>query len=195
MDSVLTSLIAGAVGGATAGCFTLYGVILAHKKDLGKQEKKREETTRGFLQTIYTQLKLGQAIYQANIGQEIERLKANEPLDKYYPEMEFLMFCKRDSNLIGQIRDHELRKLIVRTEVEMQGLNAAIKLNNNLREKYWSSNDYFKRTSNPKDALEADSWQTLMKKLVPGQLKPRHEEVKEHISELLEKLRNNGCED
>lgn len=195
MGTVWTVVTASVLGGLVAGSFTLFGVLLAHKKDLHTKEKRREEEIRAFLQTIYTQLKLGQESYQANIGDAIERLKKDKPLDKYYPEIEFFVFYKGDSNLIGQIRDDELRKLIVRTEAETRGLNAAIKLNNDLREKYWRSNDYFKRTARPDDALEADSWETLMRKLVPGQLKPRHQIVKEYISKLLQKLRENGCTD
>lgn len=133
MSNVMTSLVAGAVGGLITGFFTLWGVILSHKKDLEKQEKRREETIRGFLQAIYTQLKVGQKIYQVNIGQKIEGLKANEPLDEYYPEIEFFAFYKLDSDIIGQLQDHEIQKLIVHTGVEIQGLNAAIKLNNYLR--------------------------------------------------------------
>jgi hypothetical protein len=129
----LAALTAAVIGGLLAGGFALWGVILAHKKELKRRRQEQKETLQSLYQGLYTEVQILWEGYMSGLGGDIDKLKGDEPLDRYYPitPNEFPVYTA-NLPLIGQIEDSTLRELIIRTYARGKGIIDSTLMNNSL---------------------------------------------------------------
>ena len=126
------------------------------------------------------------------IGRNLEVLEGNKPVNFYYPlTQEYFTVYNTNAFLIGQIEDHDLRKLIVTTYTKARGLIDAYRLNNELLAKYehwyWTSlqsgHPTHKKIAEEKYRALVDYAKTL---------KELHNDLSTNTKELLRALRKKG---
>lgn len=193
MDSNIMNMfvpfVSAIIGGIITGCFAIYGVILNHKKDVERQKQNQKDTLNSLYQALYTEIETIWKAYTSNLGAEIEKIKDGEALDRYYPfTSEAFPVYKANLPLIGQIPDTELRKLIVKTYAEGQGIIDSILLNNNYVAKTEQWNLMYHKTGDPfyQTLLEAE---TKCAVDYAKTIKKQHNNVRADVTNLLESLK------
>lgn len=131
------SLISAVIGGLITGVFTLWAVDKTHKNDLIKDDQQEKLLIRGFIQSIKTEIETLWDVYQEGVGKNLEVLASGEPFLRHYPltQQEYFTIYEGNSNLVGRVKNEELRKLIVETYTKARGLIDSYRLNNEMLHK------------------------------------------------------------
>jgi hypothetical protein len=186
--TVTASLLGAITGGGVAGYLALRGVYKTQEKELQKQERAKRELLKALYQAIHDEVESLWDAYQKGFGQDLEALGDGNALDVYYPpNQESLTIFTGNAVLIGQVPDHDLRRLVVTTYTKARGIIDAYRVNNDLVSQrdhwYWTfeqtGNDVHRRIAEEKHTAAIEHAKTL-KKL--------HTELKASVSELLPTL-------
>ncbi len=181
VDSLILVLVGGAI--------TLLGTLWAHSLRARQEDLKRQETLNGVLQGIHDEIQALWTTYKEGMGHELEALEDNTPFFGYYPlTQEYCTIYTGNSSLIGQIRDHNLRKAIVTTYLMFKVVLDSYKVHNEIQREHSSWHMMQGQTNNVvHKEYEKIYYQLLIQHTVT--LKRRHYEWKEKVEELLEMLR------
>lgn len=184
-DNNFLSAIIGAVIG---GSFTLLGSLFTSRLEKSKERRQKEADLREFLSSIRTEAETLWNQYSWGMGSTLEKLEEGKPLLAYYPVTQnyFIVF-DNNTNLIGQIRNQELKKLIVTTYVQAKGLIDSYRMNNEMVQKYENFMFLYQQTNNQIFKHQADAVLNGLISYATG-LKFQHSEIKLKIDTLLNLL-------
>jgi len=189
-DSLWSSGLGALVGSAIA----LGATYLAHGLQAKQRSADNSELLQGVLQAIHDEVETLWATYQENMGLRLEALDDGQPLHGFWPVThDYFPIYTSNSHLIGRIKDHELRKLIVSTYTLARGLIDSFRLNNDFVQKYELAYWVYQETQSLPHKTCADSSHAVLVQYAVG-LKGLHEKVKIQISELLISLKKNGVQ-
>jgi hypothetical protein len=118
---------------------TLLGTLWAHCLLARLEDLKRQETLNGVLQGIHDEIQALWTTYKEGMGDALEALEDNTPFFGYYPlTQEYCTIYTGNSSLIGQIRDHNLRKAIVTTYLMFKVVLDSYKVHNEIQREHSS---------------------------------------------------------
>ena len=186
------TLWSSGIGALVGSVLTLIATYLSYHLQRSHQEEKDQQMLHGILQAIHDEIETLFDSYMDNIGNQIEALPDNQPLNMYWPvTQDYFTIYNSNSFFIGRVKDHDLRKQIVLTYSKARGLIDSYRLNNDLVQKhehaYWLSQE----TSNPIHLTYANSHLATITKYAKI-LKKTHADVKQHTQKLLRELRKSG---
>lgn len=191
----LSTLVGALIGAWIGGKFTLTAVEKTHKRNIATQKANQERIINNFLQAIHDEVDTLWNNYNSMAGVTIGNLKDGDALTIYYPiPLDIFTIYNGNSSLIGSVQDSELRKAIITTYGNARSLIESHRLNNEFVQKY----EYWERlyTANPPDDKSYifppnldDSFRILQD--YAKIIKKRHEDVKESVTNLLIKIKEN----
>ena len=171
MEPFIASLLGALLGGLLA----LLGVILAHNLQLARQQKQEQKTVSGFLQAILTELDTCWNRAQETVNSVLESHPDNQPFEsEVFINTDYFTVYHNNSHLLGRVEDDDLRKMIVATYTRYKALVETYNVNTQFNLKWQETgSDYYRdKTLGWVAALKND-----------------HYKLKEHIEELLPRLR------
>ena len=182
------SLYSAAIGAFVGSTLTLLATYLSHRWQVKAQEKREEQAINSLLQAIHDEIETLWGLYMQGIGHQLEALEKNMPFDVFYPvTQDYFTVYTSNADLIGRIKDHDLRRQIVTTYSMARGLVDSYRLNNNLVQKhehvYWmlkKTDDHFH------EQMAFGHYQALVE--YAEVLKKVHGKVKKQVAELLRTL-------
>lgn len=187
------SAISGAViGGLVTGYFTHKATKDSFTNQLEQGDKNEERLIMGLLQAIHDEIESIFERYQDTMGVRLESLKDGEPVALYYPLVsDFFAVYNGNTFLIGRIRDHDLRKQIIKTYTLAKGIVDSFRLNNDFVAKLDMANKIFEETGSDvhKNQLHAH-YLALVD--YAKTLKEAHLKLKQEVGTLLRDLRKAG---
>lgn len=134
--TVSISVISAVIGGIIAGYFSLRATNQSHANQKEIAENNELQVIKSLLQAIHDELETVFENYQATMGNRIESLQDGQPLFWYYPLVsDFFNVYNGNTFLIGRIKDHDLRKNIIKTYTLGKGMIDSYRMNNDLVQK------------------------------------------------------------
>ncbi|MCH7926933.1 MAG: hypothetical protein IID03_02965 [Candidatus Dadabacteria bacterium] len=190
LGNVIASLVGAIVGGSITGYFTHRAVNKSHENDLLKQEKVMQESLKGLYQSIHDEIDTLWNIYLNGIGNQLEQLGENLPLEFLYPiTQEYFTVYTSNAALIGQIPNPKLRKLIITTYTKARGLIDSYRLNNSLVENYRHALWTYTQTNNTLHKQLSDERYSVLVAYA-SKLTVAHHDIKKDVNDLLDCLKN-----
>ena len=180
------------VGALIGSALTLIATVVAHNLERKKQKQEENRLIFGFLQSVHDEIETLWDTYIEKVGSHVEALQPGQPFEYYWPiTQEYFTVYNNNAFLIGRIKDHDLRKLIVSTYSKARGLIDSYRLNNELVHKYEQAVLLHQETN---QAVHASHVNARLQALVTyaTSLKQSHMEVKSQVQELLRELRKKG---
>lgn len=132
MECQLSSSV---IGGLIAGGFAILAVYVAFGKQNERDEKRQQEIIQGVLQAFYEELGEVWDQYVEMTGDFWEKFQKGKGEVLYLRisvSPDYLVIYRSNANLIGQIKDSELRRKIVRVYALLQSLVECYKINSDL---------------------------------------------------------------
>lgn len=183
----LLCLFTNNIDSIIVGIFTLVGavlgVFLANCYNRKAENNRRKMEIKAFLQAICTELNILWKVYdeeEYSIGKFLENNALFQGFIEIIipaPEIYFIIY-KSNANLLGKIKNDELRKLIVSVYLHINEMCNSFKSYNNL----------LRTTISPPQQSNIDQIQNNFKKMKESyleKLKKSHEELKEEWQELM----------
>lgn len=186
------ALLSSAVGAFIGSVLTLLGVWMSSHLEKFEREAQNKEELIGFLQGIHDEIETLWDSYTSSIGAQTEALLDNSPLMFFWPiTQEYFTIYNTNAHAIGKIKNHDLRRQIVATYAKARGLIDSYRMNNDLIQKYEYIALLFQETNSPShQANAAARYQSLIQ--YAAQLRPRHNDLKTMVGDLLRNLRKEG---
>lgn len=183
-----SAIVGALVGGYLSYKAILRSVILAHEKDLERQENAKKERLQWLYQAILTEIQTLWECYEEGVGNALKRAETAQAIRMIFPlgEERFTVY-ESNSELIGSIPDSELRKLIVTTYIRLRGIIDCCRLNNELVAKLRQFEETYAGTGNPIYKKLAEAQKEDMGKYTKS-LKKENSEAKECMLKLVSKL-------
>ncbi|MFH1692092.1 MAG: hypothetical protein ABIC68_05965 [Candidatus Omnitrophota bacterium] len=177
------------LGVLIGGLFTLKGVEKAHELDLKRERSAEKKLIDSFLQMIRTELEAIWSQYQISMGRQVEALKEDQPLLVIFPVAgNYFSVYENNTNLLGRVKEENLRELIVIVYIKAKAMLDAFKLNNEMIKEF----EKFSRVSqNETDkTIKAFSDARLISlKEYAALIKKGHKEFKDSIQTLIGRLK------
>lgn len=141
-EQLITGLASATVGGFIGGYCALKATANTIKHERQKIQDQEKRIEFGFLQAIHDEVDILWSRYTSNngIGVQLEALQPNQPMLVYFPiAQDYFPVYRGNTSLIGQIRDNELRRLIVAVYTKAAGMIDNVRMNNELvgKQEYW----------------------------------------------------------
>ncbi|MCM7502925.1 hypothetical protein [Enterobacter kobei] len=190
--TVSISVISAVIGGIIAGYFSLRATNQSHANQKEIAEQNELQVIKSLLQAIHDELETVFENYQASMGNRIESLQDGQPLFWYYPLVsDFFNVYNGNTFLIGRIKDHDLRKNIIKTYTLGKGMIDSYRMNNDLVQKTERWNFVYTETQ---QQIHLDRLCAQQQGLIEyaRTLKTQHYELKEHVNLTLRALRKSG---
>ena len=137
------------VGGLLTLSGAIISVFLTYQYNLKIEEKRKEYQINAFLQAIYEEISITWDRYLQIAGELLKNLKEGQSLNFYdiLDSQDFAVY-NTNAHLIGQIKDANLRKNIVKFYTLSKGFSNTIIYTNKINLKY---QDYL--TQNPNNTV------------------------------------------
>ena len=132
----------GVISGLIVGVFAILGVFLTHTVQNRRDKKRQREIIQGVLQAVYDELSILYMHFNSPIVESSwKRFKYEEEERKFFDSVlpvsqDHLITYRSNANLIGQIKDPDLRRKIVQTYMILQVLLESYIINNKLLNQY-----------------------------------------------------------
>lgn len=182
-------LTSALVGGLIGGLVTLSGVLLAHWLEARRKQREDQETVRGFLQAILTELETNWNRYYSTAAPILEGLADGEAFEnEVFIRSDFFTVYHNNSHLLGQVRDDRLRGMIVATYVRYKAFVDGFNVNTAYLENMKSSRHMFAMTGEAYYQQKAE-WERLQLSAYAAYLKEEHLHLKQEIGQLVDGLR------
>jgi len=186
------ALLSSAVGALIGSALTLAGVWISHRLEKAEVERIEKEEVIGFLQGIHDELETLFDSYMSSIGAQTEALQEGTALMFFLPiTQDYFTIYNTNARSIGKIKSHDLRKLIVATYAKARGLIDSYRMNNDLLQKFEYAALLFQETGSAVHQTNANARHHSLIQY-SAQLKPRHNELKTMVADLLRNLRKEG---
>jgi hypothetical protein len=184
--------VAAVIGGIIAGFFSIFATKMAFNHQRSQSEENEKVIINSFLQATHDELETVYERYQETMGAKLESLRANEPLNFYYPLVsDFFSVYNGNTFLIGRINNNDLRKQVIKTYTLLKGMVDSFRLNNDLVHKYEYASKLHDETKQEVHKQHAIAhYNSLIS--YAATLKQGHDVLKHEISYLLRTLRKNG---
>ncbi len=133
----LFGLVAGLLGAAVGGFFTLYATYQAIRAQDAKDEQQEEKEIHNLLDAIRVEIDALWGFHMQRVGGLVEALAEGQALEFYYPlTQDYFVIYDRNADKLGQIRDAALRTSIVITYNKCKKVVDGFKYNNQLYRDY-----------------------------------------------------------
>lgn len=193
MDDLLTwfsvclsgifAIIGGWIGGSIGGRYALKATQKAHENQKNIADETEARIVKSLLQAIHDELETVFDQYQETMGNRIEALEKNQPLAFYYPlASDFFSVYHGNTFLIGRVKDHVLRKAIIKTYSLAKGLLDSYKMNNDIIHKWEHWSLVFAETQMEVHKIQAEAYRSSLINYAEV-LKKMHEDVKVNLKE------------
>ncbi|WP_146010717.1 hypothetical protein [Halomonas heilongjiangensis] len=187
--SVVGSGLAGSLIGAGVA---LISVIISHTLNAKKDEEDREKELFNYKQALHDELDVFWKAYKEGIGDKLSAAEDNYALTDFYPEIStpFVIY-EGNVDMLGRIKDHELRKLIVNVYSSIKTLLGQLSLHNELLVKH--ENAYWEKEGTTDPSLEK-RFQNIDQSISASTrlLVSRNKEIKEALDALLREFNKHG---
>ncbi|HHW4399926.1 TPA: hypothetical protein ACUNCG_000467 [Aeromonas hydrophila] len=128
MNSELQAALVGALIG---GLLSLLAIMLSHYLQSKAAEKAEENLINGFIWSIHTEILAAYNRYMATLGTHIEESQENTPIFFHYLIQEdYFTIFNNNSELIGRIKDPNLRIEIINLYTLAKGMVDTFRQNN-----------------------------------------------------------------
>lgn len=188
----MNTLISSGIGALIGSALTLVATIISHNLQKTATSEAESRHLLGLLQGIHDEMESLWEGYSDSAGVQLESLQENQALLMYWPiTQDYFTIYNANAFSIGKVADHDLRKLIISTYSKARGLIDTFRMNNDLVQKYEYAYLLFQESQNP---IHQSNMNLHLQVLVnySVQLKKRHTELKQQVSELLRRLRKEG---
>jgi len=180
-----TGLIGVVVGGLLTGFFSIYSINKIEKNQRAAKVDADNKAVKSLQQAIHDEIEAVYDRYQSSMGAQIETLQEGFPLLLVYPiGQDYFSIYNGNALAIGQIDDHDLRRLIVRTYVLSKGLIDSYRMNNELLAKFEYWNLIAQETNSEIHKLNVAAHHARLVEY-SKQLKKLHIEAKESFTQLM----------
>lgn len=188
----MNALTSSGLGAVIGSALTLVATMVSHRLQQKAISDAESKHLLGLLQGIHDEIETLWEGYSDSAGVQLEALQVNQPLLMYWPiTQDYFTIYNANAFSIGKVADHDLRKLIISTYSKSRGLIDTFRMNNELVQKYEYAYFLFQQTQDPIHQSNMNMhFQALANYSV--QLKKRHVELKQMVSELLRNLRKEG---
>jgi len=190
--TVSISVISAVIGGIIAGYFSLRATNQSHANQKEIAEHNELQIIKSLLQAIHDELETVFESYQTTMGNRLESLQDGQPLFCYYPLIsDFFNVYNGNTFLIGRIKDHDLRKNIIKTYTLGKGMIDSYRMNNDLVQKTEHWNFVYAETQ---QQIHLDRLRAQEQGLIAyaKTLKTQHFILKENVNMTLRALRKSG---
>jgi len=185
LSDAFSNLLSGFIGAAVGGVCSVGAVIV--QSWLNKRAAQREEhrIIDAFLGAVLDEFEVLWPIYLSRMGHRLEALPEGQPLLYYYPVLPdvFIVYTS-NATLVPRIADPDLRRLVVRTIMQMRGLIASYRLNNDFTREVEGLAQLFQRTKDPEVQRHLHEVHARSAEYANG-LRTGHSELKTQIEEKL----------
>ena len=191
-ESLMSGFVGAVIGGVITGGFTLYGIWRSEKFARSSSSANEAELVTALLQAIHDELEVVFDRYRAQAAPLVEALGDNEPFLVYFPiASDYFTVFNGNAHLIGRVRDHDLRRSIVRTYVVSKGLVDSFRMNNHMLMEYERAHELAAATQLPADlATRTAKLEGLVK--YGSALKKDHYEATRERDELFRRFHKRG---
>ncbi len=190
--SIIAAILGGSIGGIITGFFTIKASNKAHQHNLELMKLQDETQIKSLIQALYDEIDTLWKRYQDGIGIKLEALPDGEPLEIYYPlTQEYFTVYIGNSFLIGKIKDHDLRRAIVKAYTKARALIDSYRMNNDILQNYIHWMWIYEETANPLHRERRNSYYNQLIEYSKG-LKELHYELKEDVEKLIKMLHEQG---
>ena len=136
----LETFIPPAISGLIVGIFALLGVFLSHMAQSQRDKKRQKEIIQGVLHAIYEELdSIHEELNSASIEhswREFEEKKITFYFSVFPVPQNYSIIYSSNANLIGQIKNSDLRREIVKTYNLLETLMETYRENNKVVNQY-----------------------------------------------------------
>ncbi len=182
----LFGFVSGLIGAGIGGWFTLHATNQVIKGEFELELMRERREVEGVLDAIGVEISTLWDFHQMRIGEIVENLEPGQALEFYYPlTQDYFTIYDQNADLIGKIKDPELRKLIVVVYNKCKKVVDSFIYNNEI---YLDYREY----------LEQPDMDEKMKKMLAFkhqklidfaiEIKKDHVEIKDYIEKLLAML-------
>ena len=190
--SLVVGLSSAVVGGGIAGYFSWKATTRAHEYQSKQEKDYRAQRLQNLLQALHDELETIWERYQRMVGVQVEALKSGEPFPYHFPIFEdYFVIYNSNAELLGEIPDSDLRKLIVVTFTSAKGLVDSYRHNNFIIEKLEREALIFNETKAKAHETSVQYYKQYLADYA-GTIKEIHEELKENVARLDRELRKRG---
>ena len=180
------------MGGLLAGGFALLATKKAHDHALQRREREEDDLVRALLQSLHDELETLWDRYHRGMGVQLEALQDGQPCLLYFlANQDYFTVYRQNSHLLGKISGADLRKAIIVTYTQAKGILDSYSLNNHFIQEYERLLYLFQETGQQIHQQNANALLQVLTKMAL-QLKAAHNELKEQVEEVLQKLRKTG---
>ena len=186
------SIVGAIIGGLIAGGFSLWAIRNSFGNQRQHAAENEKKMIKGVLQAIHDEIETLWEVYRKNMGEQVEALEENKPLNYYYPlDSNYFTVYEGNSSLIGRIPDNDLRKQIIVTYTLAKGIVDSFRLNNDFVSKFEVARKIHHETKQDIHGQQATAQIEVLIEYAKI-LKASHQTLKTEIQTLLQSLRKHG---
>ena len=133
VESLMSGLIGALAGGLITGGFSIYAINRTETFAKSSAAENEAGLVRSLLHAIHDELEVVFERYRRHVAPQVEALQPNTPFALFFPvNNDYFTVFNGNAHLVGKIKDHDLRRSLVRTYVLAKGLVDTFRMNNHM---------------------------------------------------------------